>query len=244
MQVLVFDVWGDYAHFKKRYTTTSPLTYLIPPRTTISGLISAIAGLQRGEYPEYFKRDKSKIGLQLLQSVKKTRLSMNLISTKAEHLVNPPLVNYFKQHTIISFEFLKDPKYRIYLYHAETEFFENLKSLLREHKSVYTPNLGLSQLICNFRFIGEFSVEEKKSTQFINISSVLPIKSSLSNKLLTQVELEEGKNYALETLPAVMDSSRMVLEYEEVLIEKKGKTIKSIPDMYWELEDGTKIVPL
>ena len=47
MKCLVFDIKGDYGHFKKYYTTSSPLTFSIPPRTTVSGMIGALIGRSR-----------------------------------------------------------------------------------------------------------------------------------------------------------------------------------------------------
>ncbi|MFB3896899.1 MAG: CRISPR-associated protein Cas5, partial [bacterium] len=31
MKILVFDIWGDLGHFRKFYTTTSPLSFSFPP---------------------------------------------------------------------------------------------------------------------------------------------------------------------------------------------------------------------
>lgn len=242
MQVLVFDVWGDYAHFKKRYTTTSPLTHSIPPRTTIAGLISAIAGIQKNKYQEYFTKDKSQIALQVLNPVKKTRISISLISTKSEHLAAPPLMNYFKQHTLINFEFLKDPKYRVYLFHNDAAFYQELKELLKEHKSKYTPSLGLSELICNFKFVGEYKAESKTPREHVYINSVVPIKNSTTGKL-AGVEPEEDKKYSIETIPSLMKADREVEEYLDVLVEERGLLIKAFPRTYWEIEDGTKVIP-
>ncbi len=244
MKVIVFDIWGDYGHFKKRYTTTSPLTHSIPPRTTVMGLISAIAGLKKDEYQEYFSRDKSKLALQILNPVKKVRFSLNLISTKSEHLIAPPLLNYFKRHTIITYEFLKDPKYRIYFYHEDNNFYNTLRNLLIEHKSIYTPALGLSELICNFGWIGEYYITERKNSHELTyISSILPIKKSSDGKSIMNIKPEKDKKYSLETVPYFMNASREVEEYIELLIEENGKTINTIPETYWELEDGTKIIP-
>jgi len=50
MKVLVFDVSSDYAHFRQPYSTTSSLTYAIPPRTAIFGLIGAILGIDSGGF--------------------------------------------------------------------------------------------------------------------------------------------------------------------------------------------------
>ncbi len=37
--VLIFNLWGDLGHFKKPYTTTSPLSFAFPPRPTLAGII-------------------------------------------------------------------------------------------------------------------------------------------------------------------------------------------------------------
>jgi CRISPR-associated protein Cas5h len=50
MKVLVFDITSDYAHFRKPYTTTSALTYSVPPRTAIVGLVGNIIGVKSGGF--------------------------------------------------------------------------------------------------------------------------------------------------------------------------------------------------
>jgi len=50
MKAVVFDVWSDYAHFRKPYTTTSSLTFTLPPPTAIAGLVGAIMGVESGGF--------------------------------------------------------------------------------------------------------------------------------------------------------------------------------------------------
>ncbi|WP_231717005.1 CRISPR-associated protein Cas5 [Desulfosarcina ovata] len=50
-RVLAFKLWGDYGHFRKYYTTTSPLTFEFPPPTSVVGIVSAIIGLDKEQYP-------------------------------------------------------------------------------------------------------------------------------------------------------------------------------------------------
>ena len=47
MKVLVFDIYGDLAHFRKFYTTSSPLTFPFPPPSTIKGMLGAIIGVDK-----------------------------------------------------------------------------------------------------------------------------------------------------------------------------------------------------
>ncbi|KYC44491.1 MAG: CRISPR-associated protein [Candidatus Methanofastidiosum methylothiophilum] len=244
MDLLAFDIWGDYAHFKKRYATTSPLTHSIPSKPTVMGLIAAILGFNRDEYQSIFKEYDSKIALQILNPIKKTRLSLNLINTKSEYLISSPMMNYYKQHTILNFEFIKDPKYRIYFFTKNNELYEQLKELLINHKTVYTPYLGLSELICNFSYVNEYNFKKLNSQEFQHITSIVPINKSKIGRLIKKIEPEEDKKYSIESIPSFINAEREVEEYVEVIIEESGKLIKVIPETYWELNDGTKIIPI
>ncbi len=244
MQLLAFDVWGDYAHFKKRYATSSPLTHSIPSKPTILGLIAAILGFRRNEYQSKFKEYDSKIALQILNPIKKTRISINQINTKSEYLISYPMMNYFTQHTLLNFEFIKDPKYRIYFFTEDNNLYEQLKELLICHKTVYTPYLGLSELICNFSYVNDYSFNEIKSQEYHYIDSIVPIKKSKIGSLIKKIEPEEDKKYFIESIPSFINSDRETEEYVEVIAEESGKLIKVIPKTYWELNDGTKIIPI
>ena len=134
-KVLVFDIWGDYAHFRKIETTTSPLTYSIPTRTALAGLIAAILGLERDSYYDLFSEENSALGLRILYPIKKVRMNLNLIETSTE----PFFALWGKKNprTIIPFEFVKQPEYRIYVWLKKVEVYEKLKHLLQNHK--YAP---------------------------------------------------------------------------------------------------------
>jgi CRISPR-associated protein Cas5h len=228
-RVIVFDVWGDYAHFRKNYSTSSPLTYSFPPRTALSGLIGAIAGLDKTDYFRQFFRDIAKIGCKIMKPVKKVRIGENLIDTKSAvkmHLI--------KNRTQIRFEFVKDPKYRVYFSHSDEQFYKKLKDLLSSHQSVYTPCLGLSQLICNFEFVGEFDL--KASGEDVQtIDSVVP------GKFIQEPEFEEGNEYFSEVMPCEMGEAREVTDYREILFERNGKSIKAKAKELWELKNGERI---
>lgn len=231
-RVTVFDVWGDYAHFRKNYSTSSPLTYSFPPRTAISGLIGAIIGLDKAEYFRHFFKEDAEIGCKILAPVKKVRIGENLIDTKSTGSVKMHLI---KNRTQIRFEFAKDPKYRIYFSHSDELLYKKLKDNLINHRSVYTPCLGLSQLVCNFAFVGEFGIK-RSSEEFQTIDSVV------LGKCLLETDFEEGKEYFSEVMPCEMGEGREVTEYSEILFERDGKKIKAKAKELWAVENGERIV--
>ncbi len=214
---IVFDIWSFYGHFKKPYTTTSPLTYSIPTRTALIGMVAAILGLEKGSYAGMFNRDEACLGLSIINPVKKVRISENFINTKLSMIK-------IHERTQIKIEFLKDPRYRVYFKHLDTKIHEGLKSLLEKHRCVYTPCMGLSENIANFDFIGEFdgkTVVDNKD--WIHIKSVIP--ASMLRKDI--IEFENDKEYFTEKIPVVMDNERNVKEYGEVMFERTGKSIKT-----------------
>jgi len=159
-RVLVFDVWSDYAHFRRGYTTTSPLTYPFPSRTTLAGLVSAILGLPRDSYYELFGKDNSAFALQILNPIRKIKITQNLIDTKTGFY----LWDNKGQRTQIPFEFVKKPRYRLYVWLEDPNKFDDLIKLIKKHKSVYTPYLGISECIANFEIFkkGVFEVHTQR----------------------------------------------------------------------------------
>ena len=225
---LVFDVSALYGHFKKPYTTTSPLTYSIPTRTAVAGMISAILGFGKEEYQKYFTKEDAKIGIGIKKPIKKVRISENLINTKKS-------MNRIHERTQIKIEYLKDVCYRIYLTHKNEEIYQKLKELLVNHSTVYTISMGLSENLANYTFVGEFEGREVSGNkEFVEFSSVLPVDKIRKG----DVEYEDEREYFTETIPIEMDTDRNVKEYREVLFERNSNKIKA------KLETFTKIMDL
>lgn len=223
-KTLVFDIWGDYAHFRKIETTTSPLTYLIPTGTSLLGLLSAIIGLKRDSYYELFSPESTKFAIRILNQIRKTRINLNLINTKKGFFLWDIKEN---PRTIIPFEFVKHPKYRIYFWTKHKEIHRKIKEYLEKHQSFYTPYMGISELIANFEYIGEFDVKgPQKTIESEEIHSVI-------RKDRARLIVEEGKNYVLERIPLYMDKNRVVKEYADVLLEVNAKPMRIVDGEYY-----------
>lgn len=80
MKVVAFDIWGDYGHFRRFFTTSSPLTYSFPPPTAVRGIVGAILGLDKDAYLE--STADLYVGVRILMPVRRVRWEQNLIFTK------------------------------------------------------------------------------------------------------------------------------------------------------------------
>jgi len=225
-KILVFDVWGDYAHFRRFYTTTSPLSFPIPPRTALCGLIGAIIGLEKegNDYLNYFSTESAHIALKLLNPIKKAIIAENLIDTKT---ARGPGMNLITNRTQIRFEFLKDQKYRIYFCctNKEDTVYQKLKFNLQHHKTVYTPCLGLSENIANYKFKGEFEINTLScEDSYISIHTVLPLQK-ISEKEGIMFE-SEGEYFSIN-MPIELNTQRVVVKYRDIIFDRTGRPIKT-----------------
>lgn len=240
MKVLVFDIWGDYAHFRKFYTTTSPLSFSFPPPPTLAGILGSIYGTDKNknEHIDKFGYEKCKISVRIMSPIKKERMGINLLETKGKNLRVPMSDKSLQPRTQIRTEFLKNPKFRIYVYHEEKELFENLIEKVKNHETVYTVSLGLSELIANFSFVGVFAFENISEDKPVDLNSVFTITNLLENGLI----IEEDKKYFKDKIPIIMTQDRVVKTYDYVIFEPDGKTIKAKIKSYCKLENGENII--
>lgn len=232
--VVVFDVWGDYAYFRRGYTTTSTISYPFPSRTTIAGFISGILGYPRDSYYELFDENNSSIGLKIVNPIKKTRINLNYVNTKESmHLFE---IKSNGKRTQVPAEFLKDVKYRLYISLNDKELMSKLYNFLKEHKSIYTPYLGITECLCNFELVGDglYSVEEVFGEN-VQIDSVILKKNC-------NICIEPEKRYGVVKSPGFMNIDRSVKSFLEYYFEDSGKSIQVESCHYYKIgEDNVML---
>ena len=236
-EILIFDISSEYGHFRKFNTTTSPLTYSIPTRTAVVGIIGAILGLEReiseGKYKEgtepiqeKFSKKNADIAIQILNPVKKVNIGFNLLNTK-ESFFN------IKNRTQIEFELLKDAKFRIYFAMSNKEVFNELSDKVKKHKYHFSPYLGLSQftLVADFVDIVKAEISENYSDEYIKINSVVNLSKTYGEN---PIQFDNSAKYASNIMPIEMDKNRIIQEFSDVLIERDGDDGKYINAMVKE----------
>jgi CRISPR-associated protein Cas5h len=216
-KVLCFELFGDYAQFRKFFTNMSPLSFSIPPRTVLSGIIGAILGISKHENPETFAADNSFIAIRLMNPVRKVRIAHNYIKT-----TSPSQVFEYKSHKPTNIEFLKNVRYRVYFACTSPDLYAKLKQMLISHRSVYTICLGISGCIADFQYLGEYYLEQRPALQRLMMNSAIPMPSV--HELLIDSPLKLQKVVA----PTFMNNDRTVSKYEEVLFEMNGAPIPMI----------------
>ena len=216
MDVLMFDIWGDYAHFRQPYSTTSALTYAIPPRTAVLGIIGAIVGVSSGgfgksEHMVFFEKRNAEVGITPLFPLEKTRLNMNYSYTKADAKTKGAL------HIQVPVEMVRFPRYRIYFSSEDSDLMKTLQERLNNHESFYTPYLGISELIA------QTSPASVSSGEFVSGDVELTSVVYLCEDV--QVHLEPDLKMFRETQALRMSEHRHIEEYVDVLYEAECKKL-------------------
>lgn len=218
--MLIFDISGRFAHFRKYDTNSSSLTYLLPPRTTICGLIAAILGLERNQYYGKFIPDQARIGVRLLNPGRKCMQSLNYLKLEQTGDFTKP-----RNHTQIPFEVLtsKDQiRYRIYFEHEDKELMEELDTRLKEHRYCYPPYLGPAPFQCSVKRV------DFRDNEVVEGREKLPVSTAINVS-----QLEEGSvdfttvplKLARERMPRYFQEDRYLEEAAAYLVELNGSPI-------------------
>jgi len=236
-EFVVFDVAAEYAHYRRPYAITTALTFPLPTRTALCGLIGAITGLAKNEGLDDLTDGKALIAVRLLTPVRFGHVSLNLIDTKDNRTFRPKAEN---PHTIMRYEVIREPRYRVFFAHAD--LVPILYDLLRQGQSTYTPCCGLAWMIATFEGQPQRQVGVEmggKGSELV--ACVTPVRTAA---LAGNIAWEPEGVYQRLRMPAEMRPDRQVTRHEEYLVETTGRPIRAALSTHWRLEDGTFVSPL
>jgi CRISPR-associated protein Cas5h len=208
-QCLSLTVSADWGHFRRIDRTVTKQTYRLPPRTTVAGLLAAIAGVNRDGYYDTFARSPSAVAIEPVDGYRtmtvptlglgtnpdETMESAGGTGRKSVKVQYPDSTDNRQIHT---YEVLVDPSYRIDVAVEDAEFYGVLKSHLQKGTSYYPPSMGLSEYLASIEYHGEF---EPSRTE----ADLVSIRSAIPNGVEDIVPTTET-SHRVERMPAFMEA--------------------------------------
>lgn len=133
MNILSFHLKGKMAHFRRYYSNSSALSYTIPPRTTIIGIVAGLLGYPRDSYYEAFSKDQCKIAVGVRAPIKKQIQKLNLLMVKSPNDLNGS--QEFHSQTATELVLPQNIRtgcidYQIWLSHRDQSIMERLHSFI------------------------------------------------------------------------------------------------------------------
>lgn len=202
---LSFRLSGPWGHFRRVEGNTVKTTYRIIPRTTVAGLLAAVLGIGRNQYYDLFGPEVSAMAIEPTCELRTINLPVNNLTTSQEGLkgvntygkVSVYYPDPTKDRQRTNYEVLVEPEYRIDLWLADEETYEEIREYLAEGKAYYTPSLGLSEYLADIEYLGEHEVEETESSGSHSVDSAVPDPDG--------VIPEPNVSYGTERSPAFME---------------------------------------
>ena len=181
--VLIFDIKGPMAHFRKYYTNSSSLSYLFPPRTVVVGLIAGLLGLpserhtkeKEDIYHEKFDERNCFVAVSLRSKVKRMMQTVNYVRTKSLSEINGSAGSTQIPLEILIPENGHEVTCRIYFYHTDKGIYGELKERLEKRMFVFPPYLGVTEFLASIDYIDEGDISKNPNIN-VEINSVCKLK--------------------------------------------------------------------
>jgi CRISPR-associated protein Cas5h len=178
MQVLSFDICGKFAHFRKFHANNTALSYSIPPRTTIIGIIAGILGRNKNSYYEEFSSENLKIGVSIISDIRKSFHRLNYLMIKGKDDFTGKNGRVQTPFEVITADSIRDGRviYRIFVSDSDGSDSKNTSDLwkhLLEYGGIYTLSLGPANFTASIENIKlwENVTSKKVSNEYIDIHS-------------------------------------------------------------------------
>jgi CRISPR-associated protein Cas5h len=191
MEILSFKVKGKLAHFRKYYANNTALSFSIPPRTTLIGIVAAVMGWTKDSYYERLSSENIHFGIRVLSPLKKSFQRLNFLSIKSTGDISKSLNSDFRgkrgriqtPFEVVSAQNIAEGEviYQVFLSAEESgqTTFDEIKEQILNKEPIYNLSLGPANfqaaIYCK-RLITSEAIKEEKSDDFIFIHSAVPSK--------------------------------------------------------------------
>jgi CRISPR-associated protein Cas5h len=242
MNVLSFHLKGKMAHFRRYYSNSSALSYTIPPRTTIIGIVAGLLGYPRDSYYEDFSTDQCKVAVSVRAPIKKQIQKLNLLMVKSPNDLNGS--QEFHSQTATELVLPQNIRtgyidYQIWLSHRDQTIMDSLASFIKGPGYV---SKGISIALGTAQHLGWVEdgqvLEGKEEEGVAEIYSVIP--ASKLGKLDFTNPPYEYRLYK-EDMPIDFDKERKLKDKGNMLINVLSSPIRAQVNNYVRLSNGEAI---
>ncbi|WP_026995482.1 CRISPR-associated protein Cas5 [Flectobacillus major] len=255
MEIIQLDISGKFAHFRKYYANNTAMTYSLPPRTTIIGILAAILGKPRDSYYEDFSSDKIRIGIAIKTPIKKSFHRLNFLSVKSlgdfrksfdsdfRGMAGNPIQTPFEVVTGLNLQ-ENDVKYRIFISYFDegNELFQTLKNALISKQLTYNISMGTANFnasLGNVKVFENSQIIENTSSSGDLIEVDSAVNSDIVDEIIFEKDSELMNFIEEELLPAdfVANYNRELSKMNRVLYTTAGLPLKiKFSGKYYVLE--------
>ena len=237
---VVFEYAGRFGHFLRAEASVSALSYPVPPRTALLGMIGAVLGLEK-DTPQLELRDAL---VAVSGPVPKTHWH------RAKFRKDPPAAlpqkvrkgakgtSTGERATLIKQEWLFEPRYTVTACLSEAHH-EEFAARVRERRWYYSPCMGLSEMTARLEPLGEGIATALPAGSEVSCSSVARKEGTILDGRRAVAASGNGELLAIlsQRMPRAVTEDR-IFTHEDYLIERSGLSIPLQADDAYEISTG------
>ncbi len=229
-KIVIFEISGKFACFKKFYTNSSSFTSFVPSRTNLIGLIASILELPRDSYYNELNSKNCKVGVEIISDLKKNFHCLNYFKKPNQRVYTQVRLEILTNNNIKEDKI----KYRIYLW-----FKDNYKFKLNDFiEKIKNNNLGFGVYLGQRQFRGNLN--------FIEVIENIEIIENKINQISTVTNIKNLKNRE----EIIYDNSEIYFEKipfdfefvgkeEELETNSLNRDLKSIGEIIYNKNYGS-----
>jgi CRISPR-associated protein Cas5h len=246
LKILKFNIYGKFAHFRKFYTNSSSLSYLVPPRTVITGMLASIMECERDSYYDLFSPEKIKISVAISPgtAITKQMQSMNYLHPEYYKLLSKGKGKNIHSQCKLELLLAREGRigYTIYvgaITEDSVKFIDEIEKKLLEGNLGYGVYLGQRQFIAKVDNVQSYEMNKNhfmESSDYIDSICLKENISSISGE-------SNDVHMVIDQMPVQMISKQKGRELQtvkRVLFEQSGKKISGLFNNCYKV--GEKII--
>lgn len=246
LPVVVFRYRAKFGHFLRAEASVSALTYPVPTRTALLGMIGAVLGLPK-DTPQVELRESRVAVCGAIPRTHWHRVKLRkdppaalemTIKRGAKGQKNPAP----EMATLNRQEWLFEPEYEITARLPEP-YQEEFSERIRGHRWHYQPCMGLSEMLADLEFVSEGAAELLPPESVVLCQSVARRTEGTSVDGRRTVEGETPLAVLPLRMPREVTPER-IFSHADYLIERSGRAMPLVSDKAWriELQGGERMV--
>ena len=223
---------GDFAHFSHPATIYSSLTYPVPPKTAVMGMVAAIAGIDE---PARLVDMEVAVGIESLSG--KRRFSFNGVK-EALSVLDPKkwleCKSGIKERKQFYRELLVAPRYRIFCDLGALKERDRIVGAMERGRSYYPLYLGINLCLGSYELIEVHGRAESVEERRLEFDTMVPLDYPFL--------LEPGKQYTDVRMATRVDGERHFGGFRDYLVELGGKRITCEGERVRGVRIGERVV--
>lgn len=230
MDVVSFIWEAKFGHFLKAGANRNALTYPIPPKTAIIGLLGAILGLEKTQVQQELHPLVSISGVPPQKFWHKTVLRKDppaplpyTVTATMAGMKNPRP----EKGTLINQEWLWKPSFLISVaLPDQKEIFQDLENRLKNQQWYFCPVMGLSEMIAHLYYQDSYQASALAEGEY-EVHCFFP-------QYLATLSPNNDSVIQLLRMPVSLDSER-IFQHENIYLERTGKPISVKTNNAWKV---------